>query len=99
MAKLTADGAGCYRLEGRLDFDTIPPLLQQSNNLFGFEGVISIDLSAVSQSNSAGLALLLEWMCWARQQNRQIQFSHLPETMLSIAEACDLKALLPIKSI
>lgn len=60
-AQLVSQGAGCVLLQGILDFTTVPEVLAASPSRFrGCEKII-IDLAGVTSSNSAGMALLLEW--------------------------------------
>ena len=96
MAKLQQIRGGHYALSGELNFDTVPPLLQQSATLFTQHSTVAIDLSGVSRSNSAGLGLLLEWVRWGRAANAQLEFTGLPQQLLNIARATDLESVLPI---
>ena len=89
--------SGRLLLRGELCFDSIPALLSQAETLLGQgHGPLEIDLAEVGRVDSAGLALLIEWMRRARQQGRDIQFAHLPQQMLAIAEASDLAGMLPV---
>lgn len=96
-ASLEAFGTeGHYRLSGVLDFETVPKLLQESLNLFKGSPDVEIDLSAVTNSNSAGLGLLLEWMRQSRLVDRRIRFRHMPVGMFAVAQASDLDKVIPI---
>ena len=55
-----------------------------------------IDLSEVTQSDSAGAALLIAWARFAKQQDCKIQFVHLPPQLLTIARLSNLDTVLPI---
>ncbi len=46
-------------------FDTAGQILFDSEELFEEHTRIEVDLSGVNHTDSAGLALLLEWMTWA----------------------------------
>jgi phospholipid transport system transporter-binding protein len=56
--------------------------------------VIKVDLSSVTHADSAGLALLIEWVKWAREQHREIRFFELPKQIRAIAHICEVEELL-----
>jgi phospholipid transport system transporter-binding protein len=97
-ARLESDGAdGRYRLSGVLDFETVPGLLNESASLFAVAGAdIEIDLSTVTESNSAGLGLLLEWLRRARLAGKRIRFRNMPAGMTAVAKASDLDGVIPV---
>ena len=89
---------GVFVLKGELNMQTVPQLRQQAlQMLSGLTGKVSIDLSDVTRSDSAGLALLIDWMRLAQAQQLEIQFQHLPQQMLQIARVSELEDLLPIQ--
>jgi phospholipid transport system transporter-binding protein len=55
-----------------------------------------MDFSAVTQSDSAGIALLIAWARFAKQQHCVIQFVHLPTQLMTIAKLSSLDTILPI---
>ena len=55
-----------------------------------------IDLKGVERTNSAALALLLQWQQDALDRNCRINFENLPEKLVDIAELHGIKGLLPI---
>lgn len=96
-AGLKASGMdGCYRLSGVLDFGTVPGLLNESASLFSAAADIEVDLSAVTETNSAGLGLLLEWVRRARFAGKHIRFRNIPAGMIAVAKASDLDRLIPV---
>lgn len=90
---LCAPAAGVYRLEGPLDFATVPGLWRQAKLRFPAGGQVEVDLGAVTRADSAGLALLLEWTRAARSRGGQVRFRNLPPQMRAIARAARLEAL------
>lgn len=88
------NGPGRFRVEGELVFATAADALAQSRTLFRDHAVIELDLSGVTRGDSAGLALLLEWVTWARNNARELQFHHLPEQLLVIAQISEVDDLL-----
>lgn len=87
-------GPGRFRIEGELGFRTAADALAQSRALFRDHAVIELDLSGVTRGDSAGLALLLEWVTWARKNARELTFDHLPEQLLAIAQISEVDDLL-----
>ncbi|MDQ7014821.1 MAG: STAS domain-containing protein [Gammaproteobacteria bacterium] len=90
--------AGLFALHGQLDFDSVVTLLANSERQFDWSASVVIDLQAVSNSNSAGLALLLEWMCLAAEQQQKVRFRNLPLQLTQIAQINGLQELLPLES-
>jgi len=74
-------------VSGVLNFDTVPVLMKQAEKLFNSKDNISVDLAAVTDSNSAGLALLLEMIRVTKLQNKSINFKNLPEQIGVVANA------------
>lgn len=91
-------GDGQFQLSGELSFATVNGVLEESRTvLFGKPSPrIDIDLGTVTRADSAGLALLIEWLRMAQQKQCDICYYHLPEQMIAIAEAGDLISLLPV---
>lgn len=96
-AEIRQAGDGRITVSGELGFATVTALRNRSRHLFTDScGELDIDLKEVSRADSAGLALLIEWIRMAKAANRTIRFHHLPEQMKAIARACDLEAVLPL---
>jgi hypothetical protein len=57
-----SEGVARYALVGVLDFQTVPGLLPDGQRMLEGEGPLELDLVEVREANSAGLALLLEWI-------------------------------------
>ncbi len=90
-------GEGCYVLSGSLSFATVPHIYTQGGMLFGNnDRTLTLDLRGVAHTDSAGLALLMEWMRTAQQQGKQIHFKNIPAQMLSIARLSGLDKILPL---
>ena len=77
-----------------MTFDSVTDLWQQSADMFSSDGVFQIDLAAVTHTDSAGLALLVEWLREASRRGARLQFLNMPEQMLSLASAANVEPLL-----
>ena len=89
-------GAGRFRIEGRLDFNSVVQALATSQHLFAELHAIQLDLSGVSAIDSAGLALLIEWISRAKRSNCHLSFRNVPAQAMAIARISDVEKLLPI---
>lgn len=57
--------------------------------------LLRIDLSGVSRSNSAGVALLVQWLHQMRRRQRELLFVGIPTQMRAIIRVADLETVLP----
>jgi len=92
--ELEDQGEGCFSLRGEMTFDTAERILRQSEAPFEQHTQLEIDLSGVTASDSAGLALLLEWVTWANHTVREVRFTDLPERVMAIARTTEVDGLL-----
>lgn len=81
---------GEYRLSGEVTFDTVTDLFESTHFDFVDDGTVTIDLSAVTRVDSAGLALLLEWLRDSRHKNCRLRFTNIPEQLNSLMEVTGL---------
>jgi phospholipid transport system transporter-binding protein len=64
-------------------------------NMLGREQV-TVDLRGVTRSDSAGLALLVEWLRESEIGGNTIKFVNVPAQLLSIARVCGLEDILSL---
>ncbi len=89
--------AGHFQLAGDLSFATVPQVYLEGDTLFGSsEATLVLDLSRVERTDSAGLALLVEWLRQARRQSKDLRFQAIPQQLLAIAKASGVEAVLPL---
>lgn len=87
-------GDGRFALSGEMTFDTAERILRESEDPFEEHSQLEIDLTGVTDSDSAGLALLLEWVTWANHTVREIRFTGMPERVMAIAKTTEVDRLL-----
>ncbi len=75
-----------------LNFETVPALAKEAERLLKKMDKASVNFSKVSDSNSAGLALLLEMARCMKLSNKSIDFAELPEQMIIVARAYGLES-------
>ena len=92
-ATLTQAGDNQFAVSGSLNFATVSQLLIQSKSLFANAAAIDIDLSAVQHADSAGLALLLEWLRYGKQVNKVVHFHGLPTQLRTLASISEVESL------
>lgn len=93
-ARVSRDG-DILRVQGELNFDSVAELWKTTEALFADTPLLRIDLSGVSRSNSAGVALLVQWLRQARRRQRELLFVDIPAQMRAIIRVVDLETLLP----
>lgn len=95
-ARIERRGEGEFQLCGELNFANVPTLLREGGNLFDGQGQITLDLKEVTRSDSAGLALLVEWARQARERGTKLIFHNISPQMLAIAQVSGLDRILPL---
>jgi phospholipid transport system transporter-binding protein len=55
---------------------------------------IVIDCAAVTRADSAGLAVLLDWLAWGRRKSRGVTLENLPASLVAIARISEVDGLL-----
>ena len=55
---------------------------------------LAVDCSGVTRADSAGLAVLLDWLAWGRRKSRAVTLEHLPASLVAIARISEVDGLL-----
>lgn len=93
-AEFTALGEGRYQVSGRLGFETVPEVWRKSRAVLDDGAASVIDLGAVTQVDSAALALVIEWLRWARSHGKQLGLVNMPEALRALARISEVDNLL-----
>ncbi|MDH3401458.1 MAG: STAS domain-containing protein [Chromatiales bacterium] len=88
------EGGGRFSISGKLEFETVSSAYKESMVKFGPHSELELDLSGVTDADSAGLALLLEWVHWAKQSAREIRFKNVPDQIQTIASISEVDGIL-----
>lgn len=89
---------GRCRVVGEMGFAQVSTLLVASQPAFAADGErLEVDLAGVTRADSAGLALLIEWMRRARGAGKTIVFRSVPDQLRAIARVSDLEDILPVE--
>lgn len=95
-AQLEKIAPGEIKVSGVLNFDKVVSLLNKSKRYFDDNSSLNFNFNDVEKTDSAGLALLVEWTIMAKKAGVVISFSRVPKQMLDIARVSGLDDLLPI---
>jgi phospholipid transport system transporter-binding protein len=79
-------GAGVFVIDGDLTFASIDKKTVKSFDFLKSTKQVTIDLSHVACTDSAGLALMIEWIKYTRQHKTQLRFKNIPEQLRNLAK-------------
>jgi phospholipid transport system transporter-binding protein len=91
---LAAAAPGRFELSGDVGFADAARLLAAGDAAFAGLTRVDVDLARVGRVDSAGLALLLEWVLAARAAGRVLSYRNVPPAVASLAGISDVSELL-----
>lgn len=96
MSEFTIEdrGEGRFAVSGDMTFETADKILRACESPFEDHTQLEIDLAGITASDSAGLALMLEWVTWANHSVREIRFENVPAKISAIARTTEVEPLL-----
>ena len=94
-ASVRRSSAGRYALSGEATLETVGALRAAGRQAFATEsGPVVVDLAGVTRADSAGLAMLIDWLAWARAAQRALSYESIPTTLIALARLSDVVELL-----
>ena len=84
-------------VSGPVTLATVARLLTEGRQHFA-EGAVTVDLSEVTEMDSALLALSLAWLRDARKAKRELTIANPPEALLTLSRLYGVETLLPVKA-
>lgn len=93
-ATIEAAGEGRFIVTGVLNASTVKAVLERAHSLFPTSGAWEVDLAGVTQGDSAGLALLIEWKRQSHQRSQSLGFVNIPTQIAALARISDVEELL-----
>jgi phospholipid transport system transporter-binding protein len=87
-----------FMVSGRILFETVTALRKQGDALIETEENPCFDFREVTRTDSSAVALLLAWLRKAKGDGKAIRFINLPQSMLDMAQAYDVRSFLGISS-
>ncbi len=98
VQRVDATGGGPERLvvRGPLTFTTAAAAWRAGQRALEdcTGAAIEIDCSGIERADSAGLAVLVEWLAWGQRRQRQVRLLALPVTLVDIARISELEDLI-----
>jgi len=95
-ASIVATGEDAFLVSGDLVFSTVGGLLEQAGPMLSTARSPIVDLASAVNCDSAGLALLLEWVAVGARTGKRVRFLNLPQAIAGIARLSNADALLPM---
>ncbi len=87
---------GRYCLYGEMDVETVRITRDLVSPLINSVDLLEIDFSGVKRVDSAGLALLIEWVRESKKLKKEIRYYNIPEQLCAIARVSSLELVLPL---
>ena len=94
LYRFVEEAPGRFVLSGVFGFATARRILEASEAAFADCESVVVDLAGVTQADSAGLAVLLEWVTWAHHAGREIRCQAMPRSIRAIARISEVVGLL-----
>lgn len=88
----TAEGR--FRVAGPMSFKSVHGIWEQSRTELSAAATPCVDLGEVTQVDSAGLALVLEWVAWAQAQGKTLKLTRVPQKLMDLARMSEVADLL-----
>lgn len=86
-----SEAVSTHAVSGALTFETVPNLYKESAVWFEGTGDLTLDLAQVTNTDSAGLALLIEWLRRARDAKRSLRLANVPAQVQSLMRINNLQ--------
>ena len=81
------------RVVGSLEFATVAKLLPLGTTAIEGGQAAVIDLAGVTDSDSSGLALLIEWLSVAKATQRSLHYENMPKQLHQLAGLSEVEGL------
>jgi phospholipid transport system transporter-binding protein len=94
--ELNAAAAGSWRAQGALTFASASRARELGlAALTGAPaGALEFDCGAIAAADSAGLAVLIDWLGYARAHGRTLHYRQLPQGIAALARISEVEELL-----
>ena len=94
--ELVASANGPFAARGPLTFATARAAREQGlRSLASAAGrELEVDCAGITASDSAGLAVLLDWLGAMKRAGRALRYTHLPEGLLALGRISEVEELL-----
>lgn len=95
-ADAPAGGPARLVVRGPLTFDTAAAAWRAGQRALDAcdASAVDIDCAGIERADSAGLAVLIEWLAWGQRRDRAVRLQGLPATLIDIARISELEDLI-----
>lgn len=95
---INALDTGIFTLKGALTFATINKATSQRIDFTRSGSAASIDLLGITHSDSAGLALMIEWLKISKKQHCTLSFINIPAQLQALAKISGINENLTLQT-
>jgi phospholipid transport system transporter-binding protein len=94
--ELTESSPGHYAARGPFTFATARQARERGLAVLRAASSprVEIDCSGITSADSAGMAVLLDWLAFAKRSGRSLHFLSLPKPVLALAQISDVQEML-----
>lgn len=78
---------------GRLNFHNVMPILKQTIKHMSGTNNVTFDFTSLVDSDSSGVALVVEWIKYAERHKKDFSVKGLPRDLMVLIETADLNKL------
>jgi phospholipid transport system transporter-binding protein len=97
LFEISQKDSGRFKLEGELSFDSVQAAMNKTVGFFALPTAKMVfDLAGITKADSAGLALLLEWLRLASLGGVDLHYTNLPRQLLAMAHVAGVDDILVI---
>ena len=86
ILKIIDQGSGRLTVDSDLTFQSIDGQYVKSLAYFKAGKEVIIDFSPVTNADSAGLALIIEWIKYSRSKRIPLRFKNIPDQLFNLAK-------------
>lgn len=91
-ATVSIDGDVAY-IRGPLNFHNVMPILKQTIKHIDGSNKTIFDFTSLVDSDSSGVALVIEWIKYAERHKKDFRIKGLPRDLMVLIETADLNKL------
>jgi phospholipid transport system transporter-binding protein len=88
---IVIQNSGHVIVDGDMTFSSIEKKISSAFDFLTRTKQVTVDLSGVGNADSAGLALLIEWIKYARSKRVQLRIKNVPNQILNLAKLSGLE--------
>lgn len=85
-------------IEGSINFHNAYEVMQLGCKLIDELKFINVDLSALKNSDSSGLAVIFAWIRYVYKQKKSLTIYQMPKFLFDLSKASNLEQFLPINT-